>query len=108
MAWLTALTTLVGPVANAVSTWQARRAQVSEAKHEVKLERIRQMDNDKKDEFLLAIWSAPFLCVFIPPLQPYAFTAFEFLQDLPQWYLGGWVAISLAIFGVDKVTKVRK
>ena len=112
MAIFTTAATLIGslvaPVSSAVGKWQDRKAQVSAAKHEAKLERIKAMDNDHKDEFLLGIWSAPFLCVFIPGLQPYAFEAFEFLSNLPQWYLGAWIAISLSVFGVDKIMKIKK
>lgn len=106
--WVAALTSLIAPVSNMVGKWQENRAQVSQAKHEAKLERIKSMDNDHKDEFLLGIWSAPFLAAFIPGLQPYAFKAFDFLSQLPGWYLGAWVAISLSVFGVDKIMKVKK
>lgn len=104
----TALSTLVSPVANAIGKYQERKAQVVQAKHEAKLERIRLQPNDYKDEWLLAIWSTPILCCFIPPLQPYAFQAFGFIAELPQWYIGGWVAISLSVFGVDKLMKIKK
>lgn len=107
MGWMTALTTLVGPVSTMVATWQERRAEVSQAKHETRLERIKSQRGDLKDEFLLVIWSAPLLCAFIPALQDNAFAAFDYMAKLPDWYMGGWVAISLAIFGVDKIMKVK-
>lgn len=108
MAWMTALTTLIGPVASIVGKWQDRRAQVAQAQHEAKIERIRAQKGDWKDEFLLLIWSTPILISFVPPLQPTAFAAFDYMKELPEWYMGGWVAISLAIFGVDKILKVKK
>ena len=110
MAWLTALTTLVGPIANAVSAWQSRKSQVANAKHEAKLERIRSQHNDWKDEFLIVIWSYPMISCFIPyePIQQTTFDALDKVGLLPQWYLGGWVAISLAVFGVDKIFKLKR
>jgi len=108
MAWMTALTTLIGPVSSMVGKWQERRAQVSVAKHEANLKRIEAQKGDWKDEFLIIIWSAPLMCAFIPPLQDNAFRAFEYMEKLPPWYMGGWVAISLAVFGVDKLMKVKR
>lgn len=107
MSFMGALTVLTGPVANMVGSWQARRAQVSVAKHEANLKRIEQQKGDWKDEFLIIIWSAPLLCAFIPALQDNAFRAFEYMSKLPDWYMGGWVAISLAVFGIDKVLKFK-
>lgn len=104
----TALTALIAPVTSMVSNWQAARSQVSAAKHEAKLERIKAQQGDWKDEFLIIIWSAPLMCGFIPPLQDTAFRAFDYMEKLPPWYMGGWVAISLAVFGVDKVAKFKK
>ena len=110
MALLTALTTLVGPVANAVSEWQSRKAQVSQAKHEAKLEAIKAQRSDWKDEFLIVIWSYPMISCFIPydPVQQATFAALDKVGLLPEWYLGGWVAISLAVFGADKLLKIKR
>jgi hypothetical protein len=108
MAWLTALTTFIGPVSKIVGNWQVRRGQVSAAAHEAKLERIKSQRGDFKDEYLLFIWSAPLLCAFVPALQDNAFRAFDYMSKLPDWYMGGWVAISLAVFGVDKLVKMKK
>ena len=110
MAWFTALTALVGPVANAVSTWQSRKAQVAHAKHEAKLERIRSQAGDWKDEFLIVLWSYPMISIFLPfdVIQQSALDGLEKVGQLPQWYLGGWIAISLAVFGADKILKIKK
>ena len=107
MSWMTALATAIGPVSNMVSQWQERRSQVAQASHEAKLERIRAQKNDWKDEFLLIVWSTPILISFVPPLQDSAFKAFDYMKELPEWYMGGWVAISLAVFGVNKFMKVK-
>lgn len=110
MAWMTALTTLVSPAINLASTWIDRRGQVAAASHAAKLERIKAQQGDWKDEWLIVIWSYPFVSMFIPitTVQQATFAALDRIGILPEWYLGGWVAISLAIFGVDKITKVKR
>lgn len=110
MAWFTAVTALVAPVANVINTWQARKSQVAQAKHEAKLERIKAQAGDWKDELLIVIWSYPFVSCFVPyePVRQATFEALDQVGLLPQWYLGGWVAISMAVFGADKILKVKK
>ena len=107
MSFMGALTTLTGPVFSVIGNWQQKRAQVAQAKHEAKIKRIEAQSNDWKDEFLILIWSAPLMCAFVPPLQEHAFKAFDYMSKLPEWYMGGWVAISLAVFGVDKLLKFK-
>jgi hypothetical protein len=103
-------TAAIGPVANAVGKWQERRSQVAQAKHESKLERIRNLSSDWKDEWLIIIWSYPMISMFIPidAIQQATFDAMDKIGLLPEWFVGGWVAISLAIFGVDKLIKVKR
>lgn len=110
MAWFTALTTLVAPVANVIGKWQDRKSEVAQAKHEAKLERIRSMAGDWKDELLVLIWSYPMISIFIPvdSIQQSTFQGLERVGQLPDWYLGGWIAISLAVFGADKILKIKK
>lgn len=87
-----------------VAKYQERKAQVVQVKHEARLERIRAQKGDFKDEFLLGIWSMPLL-IAVSPWQEYSFEMFERLAKLPDWYMGGFVGISFAIFGVDKIFK---
>lgn len=91
-----------------VTRWQDRRAQVAQAKHEANLERIRAQAGDWKDEFLVVLWSVPIVSCFVPPLQEYAFEAVNKMGQLPEWYLGGFVVISLSVFGVNKIPKLKK
>ena len=106
----TALTSLIAPVANVIGKWQDRKAQVSAAKHEAKLERIRAQAGDWKDELLVIIWSYPMVSIFVPVdfIQQSTFEGLERVGQLPDWYLGGWIAISLAVFGADKILKIKK
>ena len=53
-----------------------------------------------KDEIVLAVFLAPFVGVFIPGVQDYILTGFDYLAAVPVWWTGITVAISLAIFGI--------
>jgi len=101
-------TALIAPISKIVGTWQEKRAQVNDAKHEANLARIKDASSSWKDEILLLMWGYPVTAAFIPPLHENTVKAFEFIHDLPSWYVGGWLAISLAIFGVDKVAKFKR
>jgi hypothetical protein len=50
---------------------------------------VKMQSNSWKDEI-----------VFIPSVQDYVLTGFEYLQDVPYWWTGLAVAISLAIYGI--------
>jgi hypothetical protein len=102
-------TAAIGPVANAIGTWQQRRGQVAAAKHEARLKAIESHARDWKDDWLIVVWSYPMVSMFAPitAVQEATFRAMDRLGLLPEWYLGGWVAISLAIFGVDKLIKIK-
>lgn len=61
-----------------------------------------------KDEYLLIVFSLPFLGAFIEPFQPFILKGFEILENTPEWYriaLGVMVAAS---FGVRNVLKFWK
>jgi len=110
MAWMTALTTLIAPVSNIIGKWQDRRAQVTQAKHEASLERIKAQRGDWKDEFVLLVVLYPVVSMFIPIefLQENTFMAFEKLSKLPEWYVGLYAGICMAVFGIQAIPKLRK
>jgi hypothetical protein len=110
MAWLGAVTGILGPVTSLVGTYLERRGQVAEARHQAKMMRIASQEGSWKDEYTLIIWSWPVVSMFIPIpyIQNMSFNALDKISSLPQWYLGGWVAISLAVMGADKLLKIKK
>jgi hypothetical protein len=59
------------------------------------------------DEYLILVWSYPFTSMFIPPLRPHTVAAFEQLNTLPDWYVGGFITITFAVFGISKIFKFR-
>ena len=107
---LTAVASLVGSVAPVWGRVKERQAEVEAVKHEVRLEKIRSNENSWKDEFLIVVWSYPAISLFLPfeGLQQHTIEALKQIGVLPQWYIGAWVAISLSIFGVNKLVQIKK
>ncbi len=58
-----------------------------------------------KDEYIVGIWSVPAVMAFIPGGHEAAAKGFENLANAPEWYIVGWVSISLAIYGLKPATK---
>ena len=56
------------------------------------------------DEFLLIVWSSPIIMIFTPWYE-YAARGFDRLATLPDWYVGGFISITFAVFGIDKLFK---
>ena len=53
-----------------------------------------------KDEIVLFVFLWPFVGVFIPGVQDYVLTGFDYLIKVPYWWVGLTVSISLAIYGI--------
>lgn len=101
-------TALINPVGEAIKTWQKNRSEAGQARHEANMARIKDHSTSWKDEIVLLVWSYPVVSAFIPPLQENTSQAFLYMQDLPEWYLGGFIAISLAVYGVNKVARFKR
>lgn len=61
---------------------------------------VKMQQNSYKDEIVLAVFLWPFVGVFIPVVQDYVLTGFDYLAKVPYWWVGLAVAISLAIYGI--------
>lgn len=61
---------------------------------------VKMQQNSYKDEIVLAVFLWPFVGVFIPVVQDYVLTGFDYLKQVPPWWVGLAVAISLAIYGI--------
>jgi hypothetical protein len=68
----------------------------------------RNSENSWKDEFLLIVFSIPFLMAFIKPLQPYVQAGFEILDTTPEWYRYSLGVMVAASFGVRNYLKLWK
>ena len=84
------------------------RQKVSEAKADIKIQRLQNGIPGYSDEFLIFIWAAPFVAVFIPGMESYAVAGFDNLKELPDWYVGGFITITFAVFGIDKLFAWKK
>ena len=101
---------LVGIAANALSAWWSRRQRVTEAKAQAEIDNAAAVVSAAgwKDEYIVVIWSMPAIMSFVPGLAPYAVQGFESLKQAPEWYLVGWVGISMAVFGLKPVLNKLK
>lgn len=99
---------LIAAVTGAVGKWQANRGEIKAAQHTATIARIKAGESSWKDEYLVLIWSYPIISAFIPRLQDSTMAGFTFLQGLPTWYVGGWVTISLSVFGITKIMSIKR
>lgn len=101
------IATIFGTVAELVGGWVGRKNRIAEAKANAEIENAgKVIDNAGwKDEFVVLVWSAPALMAFVPGMHEYAQVGFENLASAPEWYIVGWVSISMAIYGIKPATK---
>lgn len=108
-AWLVSLLPgALGRVFDFADGWQERRAAEQEARHEARIAQIKSQEGSWKDEYVLIIASYPLVSLFIPPLRQPTIDSLEYLSKLPGWMVGCWVGIVAAVYGFQKVPKIRK
>ncbi|MBU2871967.1 hypothetical protein [Colwellia sp. E2M01] len=88
--------------------WVSSKSKAELLKAEAKIENSKNSLIGWSDEFLVLIWSYPFISLFIPPLRESTQAAFEQLGIFPDWYVGGFLSISFAVFGIDKLFRWKK
>jgi hypothetical protein len=107
--WLSAiLPGVLGRAFDFADGWQERRAAEAVAKHEALLETLKSQRFDWKDEYVLIIFSYPPVSIFIPYLRDNTMESVQALSALPQWFTGTLVAITMAIYGFQKIPKIKK
>jgi len=94
------LSFITNPIAEVVGGWQARKT----AAQQGAIDRSTAAMAGLSDEYLLGIWSAPFIMMFTP-WHEIAVRGFERLSLLPDWYVGGFVSISFSVFGITQLFK---
>jgi hypothetical protein len=108
-AWLVSLLPgALGRVFDFAEGWQERRKDEAVAKHEARITQIRNQDNSWKDEYVLVVASYPLVSLFIPPLRESTIASIDYLTHLPSWMVGCWVGIVAAIYGFQKVPKIKR
>jgi hypothetical protein len=86
--------------------WLSNKQEVEKAKAIARIEHVKNGIPGYSDEYLVLVWSYPFIAAFIPALQPSVEAGFEFMEAMPDWYVGGFITVSFAVFGIDKLFKV--
>ena len=98
---------LVQTIATIFGGWVERRGRVKEAQTQAQIENAGKVIENSgwKDEYVVLIWSIPAIMAFVPGAQDFSQQGFENLAKAPEWYIIGWVSISLAIYGLKPATK---
>jgi len=124
------LGSLVSPISNTINTWQNNRAKAQERKDKLEdakvqgeitriakitsgeidydVEAQRQMQYSWKDEYLVIVLTLPFICSFIPEVQDYIITGWEYVSKAPDWYQWSFMGIIIATFGLRTMAKFKK
>jgi hypothetical protein len=87
--------------------WLASRQEIDKARALARIENVKSGIPGYSDEYLVLIWSYPFVASFIPALQPSVEAGFKFMERMPEWYIAGWITVSFAVFGIDKLFKIN-
>lgn len=87
-------------------SWLENKQEIDKAKSLARIESVKNGIPGYSDELLVLVWAYPFVAAFVPPLQPSVNAGFDFMGEMPEWYIGGFMTISFAVFGIDKLFKV--
>ncbi|MEM8496382.1 MAG: hypothetical protein AAF542_00075 [Pseudomonadota bacterium] len=98
---------IAGTVLDVFTGWMDRRGRIKEAEAQASIVNAGKVIDGSgwKEEYIVLIWSFPAIAAFVSGLQEYSIQGFENLAEAPEWYLTGWVGISLAIYGLKPATK---
>ena len=102
------LNLLVSLVSGTFQTWLKDKQETDKLKTLAKIENSKGHLLGYSDEFLILVWSYPFIACFVPYLYPSAVKGFERLSTMPDWYIGGFISITFAVFGIDKLFRWKK
>jgi len=87
------------------SQWVASRSEIAEQKARARAESVRSGIPGWSDELLVLVWSFPAVACFVPGLDAVAVAGIERFEGMPEWYQAGFLTVTLAVFGLDKVLK---
>lgn len=117
---------IIKVVAGPILQWYEKRAQLKQAAFDVELARLeaekelqvykikadlewdlqwsKAAEKSWKDEYLLVLWSLPFIAAFLPWTQEHVKSGFSLLTmlnaDAAYWYFAAWSVMFSAVFGV--------
>ena len=119
----TILGSLVSPLTNIITGWQARKQaklesdlKINEAKTEANIEKIRTgqhadiswentsiANSGWKDEWFTIVLSIPAILCFVPGLAQYVMQGFKALAETPSWYQWAFLVAVGSSFGYRKI-----
>ena len=99
---------LASLVGGGIKNYLVKKGDIAEKKATARIEAVSKGIPGYSDEYLVFVWSYPAVASFIPFLQPTVATGMEFFSTLPEWYVAGFMTISAAVFGIDKVFRFKK
>ena len=121
------ITGIFSPIVSTVNKWQDNRAKKAERRDRIEeaktvaeetrlttqvhhqgeydTEAQRQMQYSWKDEYLLVVLTLPFIGSFIPVVQDYIITGWEYVSKAPEWYQAAFIGVTIATFGLRWAAK---
>lgn len=119
----TILGSLVSPLTNIITGWQARKQaklesdlKINEAKTEANIEKIKTgqhadiswentsiTNSGWKDEWFTIVLSIPAILCFVPGLAQYVIQGFKALEGTPSWYQWAFLVAVGSSFGYRKI-----
>jgi hypothetical protein len=104
----TLISALLTTGAGGLKDWFGKKSDIAERKAIARIENVSKGIPGYSDEFLLLVWSYPAIASFIPSLQDSVNNGLAYFDALPEWYVGGFIAISFSVFGIDKIFRLKK
>lgn len=100
-------TMLASLMGGTVKDWISHKSQLEQRKAVARIENVSKGIPGWSDEYLIVVWSYPFIAAFIPAMQPSVTGGFSFMDSMPGWYISGFITLSFAVFGIDKLFKFQ-
>lgn len=107
-SWVAAAQQLLSFTFDFAEGWQDRQKQRAEHANQQKMQAMVNHKGDFKDEAVLALAAYPLISPFIPFLRDNTLEAIDIIKDYPPWITGLYVSVCLAVYGAQKVAKVKK
>jgi len=98
---------LLSLVGGTLKDWIASKNKIAEKSAETRAYAVRNGIAGWSDEFLVLVWSYPAIGSFIPYLQPHVADGMKAFNSLPEWYVYGFMSVTGAVFGLDKLIKFK-
>ncbi len=88
--------------------WVKSQSAIAETKARARAEAVSQGIPGWSDEWLVIVWSFPAVACFVPGLDTVATAGIENFNNMPDWYKGGFITVTAAVFGIDKFIKWKR